>query len=278
MSTPAEPPPGVNFMTAEPEGVTYGPTMFYSELDQSSGVIPQLNEPLPQAWTMGGVIENVKRSIVASVRTGLEGTSLSQLSGKKQKFHVDIEYPTEQTDYPGVWVQFSIETLKRAGLAMSTLTQDNDGNWGPVYEWIFTGRITLTIAALSSKDRDRLADTVISALAFSRPPDLVIRKPGQDAQQDRGLITAINSNPYVALTLSTDEIMSGGQTVTGGTPFAPNILLYEDNYAIECQGQFNIRFGYDGAFTLAAINVVQSIQESNTPYNAKQWLGDFPVS
>lgn len=277
MTPPVEPPPGVNFLAAEPSGTRYGPTMFYSETEQQ-GFTPHLNESLPKAWTEGGVIENVKRSVVASVRTGLQGTSLGSVNGKKETFHVDIEYPTEKTDYPGVWVQFSIETLKRAGLAMSSLTQDDDGNWGPIYEWIFTGRITLTIAALSSKDRDRLADAVISALAFSRPPDLVIRKPGQDAGQDRGLITAINNNPYVAMTLSTDEIMSGGQTTTGGVPWAANLLLYEDNYSIGCQGQFNIRFGYDGAFTLAAINIVQSIQESDTLYNAKQWLGDFPAS
>jgi hypothetical protein len=248
--------------------------MFYSEMDQAA-FTPQLNEPLPRAWTEGGVIENVKRAVVASIRTGLRGTSLAATPGEEELFDVSIEYPTDTTKYPSVWVQFSIESLQRAGLAMQSITEV-DGEWGPVYEWMFTGRITLTIAALSSKDRDRLSDTVISALAFSRPPDLVIRKPGQDAQQNRGLITALNNNPYVAMTLNTDQIISGGQTVTGGTPWAPTILLYEDNYAVTCQGQFNIRFGYDGSYTLAAINVVQSPSESGPAYNPAQWLGGVP--
>lgn len=274
MSTPPDIPDGVNILSQEPEGVEVGPSMFYSEMDQAA-FAPQLNEPLPRAWSEGGVIESVKRAVVASIRTGLRGTSLAATSGEKEQFHVSIEYPTEQTDYPGVWVQFSIETLQRAGLAMQNLTQV-DGEWGPISEWMFTGRITLSIAALSSKDRDRLSDTVVSALAFSRPPDLVIRKPGVDAEQNRGLITALNNNPYVAMTLNTDTIVSGGQTVTGGTPWAPTILLYEDNYAVTCQGQFNIRYAYDGAYTLVAINVVQSTSATGPEYNPAQWLGSVP--
>jgi hypothetical protein len=249
--------------------------MFYSQVDQPAPPTPQLNEPLPKAWSQGGVIESVKRAVVASVRTGLRGTSLGASLGEQEQFEVDIEYPVDTTKYPAVWVQFSIESLKRAGIGMATPVQDDDGNWGLIQEWMFTGRITLTIAALSSKDRDRLADTVISSLAFSRAPDLVIRKPGQDAAQGRGLITAINNNPYVAMTLDTDEIQSGGQTTTGGTPWAPNILLYEDNYAIGCLGQFNILRGYDGVFTLSAINAVGTINP-NIPYHPEHWLGSVP--
>lgn len=269
MSTP-DISAGVNVYTEEPAGVQVGPTMFYSEMEQPT-FSPQLNEPLPRAWTQGGVIESVKRAVISSIRTGLRGTSMDNNLDENEKFHVSIEYPTQETEFPGVWVQFSIETLQRGGLGMMSLTEV-DGQWGSVHEWQFTGRITLTIAAMSSKDRDRLADTVISALAFSRPPDLVIRKRGQDAQQNRGLITAINNNPYVALTLNTDQVMSGGQTVTAGIPWAPNVLLYEDNYAVTCQGQFNIRFGYDGAYVLSAINVVQQPQVTEQPYNPAQWM------
>jgi hypothetical protein len=187
-------PSGINFMSAEPEGVTYGPDMFYSQLGEQTEPTPQLNEPMPKAWSKGGVIESVKMAVVAGIRSGLRGTSLGPTPGEDTLFDVDIEYPTDVTKYPSVWVQFSIETLKRAGLAMQTVTQDTHGNWGPIQEWIFTGRITLTIAALSSRDRDRLADTVISSLAFSRAPDLVIRQH-TDAQQDRSLITAIKTTP-----------------------------------------------------------------------------------
>jgi hypothetical protein len=268
-------PPGVNFYDEEPAGAEAAPTMFYSEMEQEN-FSPQVNEPLPRAWTQGGVIESVKRAVVSSIRTGLRGTSMDNNLDENENFHVSIEYPTEETEFPGVWVQFSIETLQRGGLGMMNLTEVN-GQWGPVHEWQFTGRITLTIAAMTSKDRDRLADTVISALAFSRPPDMVIRQKNKDAKQNRGLITAINDNPYVAMTLNTDQIMSGGQTVTGGTPWAPNILLYEDNYAVTCQGQFNIRFGYDGAYILSAINVVQQPSATQQPYNPAQWLEPPPT-
>lgn len=275
MTTPPEPPSGVNFISAEPDGVTYGPDMFYDQVQPEFS--PTLNEPMPRAWSQGGVIESVKTAVVSSMRTALRGTTLGQTAGEQEQFHVSIEYPVEETDYPGVWVQFAIEKLERAGLAMQTFTQDSNEQWGPVQEWNFNGRITLTIAALSSKDRDRLADAVISQLAFSRAPDLVIRQKGYDAQQNRGLITALNNNAYVSLTLNTDQINSGGQTVTQGVPWAPNILLYEDNYAVECTGQFNMRFNFDGTYSLSAINVLPTLSATEPPYNPAQWLGGlFP--
>jgi hypothetical protein len=198
-------------------------------------------------------------------------------SGDGSQFYIDIEYPTEVERYPGIWVQFSIQSVTKAGLSMETWTKDDAGNWGPIQECTFTGRITLTIAALTSKDRDRLADTVIAQLAFSRPPDLVIRDPRKDAKQMRGLITALDNNPYVSMTLNTDVINGGGQTVTNGVPWANNVLLYEDNWSIECMGQFNMRFSHEGVYELVEIRPNPTLMADHVEYNPAQWLGAPPL-
>lgn len=234
-------------MTDEP--LTYGPDMFYSDVTLPDPTTV-LNEPLPRAWSQGGMIEAVKRAVITGLR---ESFGNSSLGAGEQKCYIDIEYPTDPTSYPGIWVQFSIASLTRAGLAMETWTKDADDNWGSIQEWSFNGNISLTIAALTSKDRDRLADTVIAQLAFARPPDLIIYNPKTNANQMKGLITALDQNPYVSMTVNTDIINSGGQTVTSGTPWAQNILLYEDNYTIGCHGQFNLRFSHDGVYSLAEI-------------------------
>lgn len=256
------------FEQPEP-GQTYGPDMFYSDLNLPDPTTVT-NEPLPRAWTEGGIIENVKRAIVTGVRNGMRSSTMANTALDEQ-FYIDIEYPTTPTQYPGIWVQFGIQSLNRAGLAMETPVQEDDGNWSTIHVWNFTGNITLTCAALSSKDRDRLADTVISNLAFSRPPDLVLRDARRDTQQHKGLITTLDENPYVMMTLNTDVVHSGGQTVTNSVPWANNILLYEDNYSVDCVGQFCIRFSNDGVYTLSELRVAQELMGNNVAYNPSQW-------
>jgi hypothetical protein len=248
----------------------YGPDMFAMDLDlpdPATVVTPSM----PRAWSQGGVIESVKTAVVTGVRDAFRRTSMQSKEDEGAAFHVSIEYPTEVTQYPGIWVQFAIAKLTRAGISMEVWTKDADNRWGPIQTWSFDGRITLTIAALTSKDRDRLADTVIAQLAFTRPPDLVLRNPKTDAQQMKGLITTLNENPFVQMTVNTDQVTSGGQTVTGGVPWAQNVLLYEDNYAIECTGQFNIRFSYDGVYELTEIRQNPSIMAENVTYDPTQW-------
>jgi hypothetical protein len=248
----------------------YGPDMFAMDLDLPN---PEtvLNEPIPRAWSNGGVIESVKRAVVTGVRDSFRRTTLGQTEDEGEPFYVDIEYPTEKTHYPGIWVQFTIERLQRAGVSMEIWTKDDDQNWGPIQTFSFDGRITLTCAALTSKDRDRLADTVIGQLSFARPPDLTLTNRQKDAKANKGLISTLNENPYVSMTVNTDIVNSGGQTVTGGVPWAQNMLLYEDNYSVGCHGQYNVRFSYDGIYELTEIRPDPSILAENVEYNPAQW-------
>lgn len=250
----------------------YGPDQFYSDITVPDPATV-LAAPLPKAWAEGGMIEAVKRTVVTGLRESFQNSSMK--SGDTE-YSISIEYPTAPTEYPGIWVQFSIESLKRAGIGMGTWVKDADEIWGEIQEWMFTGRITLTIAALTAKDRDRLSDTVIAQLAFARSSDLSLRDPRKDAKEKKGLIETIDSNPYVFMTLNTDEINSGGATVTGGTPWAPNVLLYEDNYSVACTGQFNLRFNHDGVFELHEIRQNPSLMATSTAYNPAQWRGTPP--
>lgn len=229
-----------------------------------------VNEQLPKSE--GGIIEAVKRAVVIALRDAVQGMDL-RLDGKK--LYIDLEYPMEEAQYPGIWVQFSPTQLTRAGIGHEIPVKEGD-NWVLIQEWMFTGRITLSLAAIKSLDRDRLADLVISNLAFARPPDLILTKPDEDTKQYRSLITALGTNPYVSITLNTDTIIPGGQDVNPGAPWAggDNVLVYTDSYAVDALGYFNVKFTHDGTYTLSRLDVINEIVSPNTrpsydPYRSR---------
>lgn len=260
----------------------YAPSVFMSDLDIQDN-LGDVNESLPRG-TEGGIVETVKRAIVTAVREALSNTGMTIVSavtpgsadeqGAANTVYVDVEYPMKRLHYPGVWVQFSSTSLRRAGIDQEAWVQRDD-EWCPVQEWEVQGRVTLTVVALDNKSRDRLADTIISLLAFSRPPNIVLTDPAKDAKQFRALKMALADNPHISMTLNTDVLYPGGQQTNIGTPFAQDMLAYEDSYAFDLLGQFNILHRYDGVLTLERIDVVsEQLDSVDGEYHATSpWYG-----
>jgi len=209
-----------------------------------------ITQTLPKSE--GGLIESVKRAVVTALRDALSGMDL-RIDG--QAVYIDLEYPLQESQYPGVWVQFSPSSLGRAGIGQELMVKEN-GAWCPIQEWTFQGRVTLAIVALSSLARDRLADAIIMNLAFARTPDAyIVTQPGQDTRRYRTLMNALDENPYVKMTLLHDTIYPGGQNVTPGVPWQPDVLAYEDSYSFDLLGQFNVKFTHEGYYELAHIDL-----------------------
>jgi hypothetical protein len=213
----------------------------------------------------GGCIETVKRAIIGALRDALTGTTLNGLVNGS-KITVDMEYPMVPEKYPGIWVQFSFTEMQNSGVGMELLykhvldeateTEPEDIAWEPIREFYFKGRATLTVVALTSLERDRIADGVISMLMFSRVPETVLTKASEDTKQFRQLIGALAANPYISMTLNHDVLLPGGQAMTTGVPWQADLPSYEDTYSFDLEGQTNIRFLHDGSFTLHRIDVI----------------------
>lgn len=225
-----------------------GPSIFASDQDLPPPGT-EVIETIP--GSEGGLIEAVKRAVIIALRDAL---LRSNITVDGDPVYVDLEYPMKKEQYPGVWVQFSFTKLNRAGISHEVWTQDDKGEWTPIQEWMFNGRVTLTIVALRSRERDRIADTIINMLAFARSPELVITKPNADTKQYRQLLTALTENPYVSMALNTDIITPGGQTASMDVPWQNDVLAYEDNYSFDIIGNFNIRFSHDGVYTLSRVD------------------------
>lgn len=206
-----------------------------------------------------GMIETVKRAIMNALREALTGSTLTQVVNGTP-VTIDMEYPIQVENYPGIWVQFSFSEITQAGighepllrtvLAEATETTPEQVNWEPIREFQFKGRVTLTIVALTSLERDRLADAVVTMLAFSRPPSTVLTNPSEDTRQFRQFITSLAENPYVSISVNHDAIIPGGQAMTTGVPWDEEIPGYEDTYSFDILGQTNIVFRNDGTYTL----------------------------
>lgn len=207
----------------------------------------------------GGVIETVKRAVMIALQEQLQTTTLDDVN--PTDVSVEMEYPMEPENYPGVWVQFSFKQFVNSGVGMELINpvKDDQGNvtgWETIREFTFTGTVTLSIMALTNLERDRLADSIVTALMFAREPQHVLTKPEEDTKQFRSLLTSLAANPYVSMTVNTDQITPGGQSVTPGVPWDEALPGYEDTYSFDILGQTNIVFRHDGTYTLRATTLL----------------------
>ncbi len=224
-----------------------------------------VNATLP--GSTGGPIESMKRAMMVALRDALTGTALSLNSSE---IKVSMEYPMTKVKNPGIWVQFSYTDINRAGIDHEVYHKI-DGVWTAVQEWIYFGRMSLTVVAYTNVERDRLSDSFINNIAFARTPDLVLTNPNEDTKQFRSLIAAINANPYVSLTVNTDSLTPSVQGTSVGTPWDDNQFVYEDNYSFDVVGQFNFAFRHDGSYELARIDIdatpdMDEAEEGWTPW------------
>lgn len=190
--------------------------------------------------TPAGVIENAKRGVIRALRATFDTQYPDDvLAG----VHVDMEYPVTRESYPGVWVQFSLNTIQRAGISQEIIGPDGVR----YYHWRFNGRITLTVVALTSLERDRMADGLINLFAFGR------YIPSMSAFSD-----SLNSYENVAIFLDQDALTPGGQSVNVGVPWDPDQIAYEDTYSIDCIGEFFMSTGDPTPVFLSRLEVVSS--------------------
>lgn len=260
----------------------YAPSVFMSDYDLPDPAT-QVNASLPRA-AEGGINETIKRAVVTALREGFTGVGMTVINATTDAVkpgndvvYIDLEYPMKAIHYPGIWVQFSTTSLKRAGIDQEAWVKDDNDQWCPVQEWEVQGRVNLNVVGLKNKDRDRIADTIIAMLAFSRPPNVVITKP-EDINQHRALKTALSQNPHVAMTLNTDLIFPGGQSANIGVPWqAPgqsDTLAYEDLYAFDLLGQFNVMFKHDGTYTLSRIDIAdERVDDVPNRHVTSPWYG-----
>jgi hypothetical protein len=180
---------------------------------------------LPEADGPGNArpVESLKRSIMLALRDAIDANLPSGDTLRRVIENVVLEYPSKQTSYPGLWINFSFTSLRRAGLVPEFRTSEGRR----FMLWAFEARVTVNIVALTSLERDRLADAVVEMLAF-----------GDLSPAGRVFWDKLSDQPGIWFNANKDEITPNGQTVTIGTPWLDDQLAYEDAYSFNLSGQF----------------------------------------
>lgn len=200
-----------------------------------------------------GVIKPVKEAMMFALRESITGAQMEKIGDSKVS--VTMEYPRSLEEYPNIWVNFSFTKFERAGVGHeATIYVSPDRAW-PIREFIFEGRVTLTVMALKNAERDRLSDKILTTVAFSRPPSPVLLDPDKNTNQHRQFWTSLAKNPFVFIAANTDKIIPGGQGTSYGTAVAaPEQLIYEDSYSFDIRGEFTMVYRNDGNFILRRID------------------------
>ncbi len=171
--------------------------------------------------------------------TGLFVTALKETLGPTypveglRDLYVSVEYPIEQAHFPAIWVDYDdTDAVKRAGvdhteimLVPTDIVGDNEEVL--VTRWKFEGYVTLTVAALSSLERDSLYDEIVGMLAFG------IQDP------DRGVFrSSIETNDFIAVNANWDTVQPRGSVAAPGTPWGTDEIVYERTINIDVMGEF----------------------------------------
>lgn len=141
---------------------------------------------------------------------------------------VTMEYPADSIFYPGIWVDFEpTQPLQVAGIGHTEYVHDTNGLPHQTTRWRFAGMIQLTLMALTSLERDRLADELVRVLAFGR------QSPETSRFRD-----SVLTNDLIILQLQEDNIAFSGKAENPGTPWGTDDIVYEITATIDCQGEF----------------------------------------
>lgn len=179
-----------------------------------------------------------------------------------RELHVSHEYPIERQDYPGVWVDMNITSLRTAGLdhREQLWVEASEGfaaGYREVQRYRFTGMVQYTVATLTSLERARLFDEAVKVLAFS----------GIDPTRST-FRSAIEDNPLIALSMDFDDIATGGFAATPGTPWGTNDIIYEATLSQDIAGEFVSDPAGDALVPLAGVEVLPYREGEPVPEGA----------
>lgn len=174
----------------------------------------------------------VVATIIAALRDAFDqGYNRDQ---QLQDLHIVDKHPFVKTEYPAIVVGFVDRRVSNAGIGHEEWFTDEQGVLRKWHHSRFEGAINLDLYALSTLDRDLLADATIEIIRFGR----------LDAQLLR-FFTEIYGNPNTGvqfllnqLMLNSDEIDGRGDSSTIA-PWQPeDQLVYMTGYTLEAHGGF----------------------------------------
>jgi len=179
-----------------------------------------------------------------------------------RNLRVGIEFPIDQQDYPGIWVDFSPTTeLEVVGVDHREFAVNEEGIARPYTRWKYGGMASYTCVALTSFERDRLFDEMVRVMAF-----------GKEETPTSEFRAYIESNEFIGVNFDFDQITVGGFAASPGTPWGTDDMIYEATIQMECIGEF-VSDGATGTLIpLSAITITPYRDTEPDPEPVGNWI------
>ena len=172
----------------------------------------------------------VYRTIIEALRAAFDG----YYNRDRQFTNLKItqEYPYEKVDYPAIVVEYQNTLVANAGVGHREWFHDQDGNLRVWNHNRFEGTLYFTCYALSTLDRDTLADALVELVRFGK----------LDSQLQRFFnIIRPSGDEFVALQqiiFDSDQLRGSGDSATIA-PWQPeDMLIYSAAYTVAIGGGY----------------------------------------
>jgi hypothetical protein len=163
---------------------------------------------------------------VDAMREAVGSVNHPTLGGKK--VWVGMSYPNKETNYPGLWCEFTPgPTVQAAGVGHVEYRHPDTDDIRRGTRWRFSGTLTTTVVSLSKTERDDLLDEVLRFIAF-----------GAEHPQTAVLRQRVESDGLIAMSVQWDKANITGLMESPGTPWGTNDLLCEGTVSLSCEGEF----------------------------------------
>jgi hypothetical protein len=176
-----------------------------------------------------------KTYIKTALIEALKPVFQNHVDAKLQNTKVIIDFPKERQEFPAVIVQFYEREIKNAGVGHEEIFQNEDGKIYKFKHYIYNGDIEFSINALSSLDRDLIADTIVQTIAMGDLSDYTnnffnrIYPPNPEFIPDSaGHYININSDKINGLNENTNKVPWQSE----------DDLIYTTSYRVNVLGEF----------------------------------------
>ena len=147
---------------------------------------------------------------------------------------VTQEYPLQKVDYPCIVLNYQSSLVENAGVGHYEIFPDRDGVLRLWNHNRFEGTLQWNVYALSTLDRDLLADALVEVIRFGRLDTELTTFFGI-------IYPSGGDDDYIALTqlmLNSDQMHGGGDSASLA-PWQPeDVLVYSTSYTTELHGGY----------------------------------------
>lgn len=175
---------------------------------------------------------------------------------------VEMEFPVKEGDYPSVWVDFDpVGPLRPVGIGHFE-DAPVTGGFLRTTRWNFAGIVKYTVIAMSSLERDRLFDQVVSIIAFGTYDD-----------QRGEFRDCLEQDALIQLGVNFDEIDQTGFAAAPGTPWNTDDMMYEATLSFQVTGEFVSTPGVDLLVPIEQIRLITWVKDLETdPTTGEGWI------